>query len=225
MNITGCYWTIRKIINVLPCIKSQVALTFDDGHKYAAQVVEKLNEYNVKATFFLCGSYIETDLDIYKNISKSGHEIGNHSYSHPNMLKISKNEILTELSKTQQLISQITNTDAQPLLFRFPYGSQNDELIQFVEKQGYVSVSWTIDTKDWTGISAEEIYYNISKSPKLKNGAIILMHTSGKHTLEALDLIIPALKNSGYKMVLISELFQSNAHYKKIANQCQLKDN
>lgn len=185
--------------------KRKVYLTFDDGHKYADEILEKLEKYNQKATFFLCGSYMSETPSVYKKIFNSGHEIGNHSYNHPNMIILSSSEIVEELSRTQQLIREITENNVS-MLFRFPYGASNKSLVHFIKQQGYTPINWTIDSKDWTGISALEIYNNVINSKHLKNGAIILMHTSGSHTAEALDLIIPALKEQNYEMLTIPKL-------------------
>ena len=95
----------------LPFQKKMICLTFDDGHKFTDQILDKLEMHKQKATFFLCGSYIETNLSIYKKIFKLGHEIGNHSYTHPHLTALSNCEIITELSKTQQLINEITENN------------------------------------------------------------------------------------------------------------------
>lgn len=186
--------------------RPKIALTFDDGHKYAAQIYAKLRKHHIKATFFICGCYIEENQNIYRKIYKARHEIGNHSYTHPHMTNLSKSDILTELSRTQELISRIANTANRSKLFRFPYGDHNETLTHYIKEQGYTPIAWTIDSRDWTGISASEICNNILSSNHLADGAIILMHTSGEHTVEALDLIIPALKKQKYKLVRISDL-------------------
>ncbi|MCI9334619.1 MAG: polysaccharide deacetylase family protein [Lachnospiraceae bacterium] len=129
-----------------------------------------------------------------KKIYDAGHEIGNHSYTHPHMAELSEAEILSELYQTQQLLDQITGGNEGLKLFRFPYGSKNGDAVRLVENQGFIPVTWTVDSKDWTGISAEQVYDNVMRSEHLEHGAIILMHTSGEHTLEALDLLIPSNK-------------------------------
>lgn len=187
--------------------RPRIALTFDDGHFYADQVYEKLKQHKVKATFFLCGCYFEKYSDIYKNIAKAGHEIANHSYHHPSFPTLSEAEIIEELSQTQQLIDELPRKARhRARLFRFPYSKKDTASLQMIKKQGYTPVSYTIDTQDWTKITAEEISHNVLGSASLSDGAIVLMHTSGAHTVEALDLIIPALKKQKYKFVLASSL-------------------
>ena len=204
-------------------VRKRIALTFDDGHKYADQILEKLEQYGVKSTFFLCGTYIRKNCDIYKKIYNAGYEIGNHSYAHPHMEELSEAEILTELNQTQQLLDQITGGNEGLKLFRFPYGSKNGDVVRLVESQGFIPVTWTVDSRDWTEISAEEICDNVIRSEHLEHGAIILMHTSGEHTLEALDLLIPQLRERGYEMEKISELFQEIPRYRDMVNRIKAK--
>lgn len=219
MNIKTKFWNLkRECLNKI-CHRKKIALTFDDGHKYVGQVFEKLEQYGVKSTFFLCGTCIEKNPDIYKKIYDAGHEIGNHSYNHPHMVELSEAEILSELNRTEQLLSQIAGEKEGLKLFRFPYGSKNEMIIRLVESQGFIPVTWTIDSRDWTGITAEEIYNNVSESEHLEHGAIILMHTSGAHTIEALDLLIPQLRRKGYEMTKISELFREIPQYKDMVSR------
>lgn len=217
MNILTPFQIIQKWLAFSCPFEKKVALTFDDGHKYAEEIFASLEKHGEKASFFLCGSCFNENPDIYKRISDAGHEIGNHSYHHPKMTELTEAEILSELLQTQTIIEEkITCAVQKPKFFRFPYGVDSIPLKRFVEKQGFIPVKWTIDTKDWTGISAVQIYNHILKSTNLVNGAIILMHTSGAHTVESLDLIIPMLRKHRYKMVTISELFQSVPQYRRV---------
>lgn len=203
--VKNCYKFFHLLIP-WPFLIKKICLTFDDGHKYADQILEKLDKYEQKATFFLCGEYIEANMDVFRKIYDAGHEFGNHSYKHPYLTELSRDEIKSEITQTQKLIEKITMNDNKAKLFRFPYGANNQEIIQIVKELGFTPVFWTIDSRDWTGISAIEIFNNVINSKHLKSGAIILMHTSGAHTSEALDLIIPALKKKKYKMITISEM-------------------
>lgn len=184
--------------------RKQVALTFDDGHKYAMEILEGLQKHHVKATFFLCGWCMERDPEICRSIYKGKHEIGNHSYSHAYMDKLSDPEVLEEIGKVQQISEKLTGRESK--WFRFPYGKKDEHLCQLVHQKGLRSVGWSIDSRDWEGISAEQIFNNVMEQREIRSGDIILMHTSGAHTAEALDLIIPALKRQGCQMVRISDL-------------------
>lgn len=207
MNPLKIYHRICNTMTFLPFLSKKVCLTFDDGHKYPDQILEKLEKYGERATFFLCGEYIEANLDIYRKIFDAGHEIGNHSYNHPDMTQLSETEVRSQLMQTQQLIEKITGNSNTQKLFRFPYGKSDPSVVQIVKESGFIPVSWTIDSRDWTGISAREICRNVQSHRKIRNGAIILMYTSGAHTSEALDLIIPMLRKRKCEMVTVSELW------------------
>lgn len=189
--------------------KKRIALTFDDGYKYTVPILEKLEKHHVKATFFVCGDWMERNAEGYKKIFDGKHEIANHSYSHIHMDKLSDEEVLTEIDRVQQLSRKLVGKEGR--WFRFPYGKRDERLCRLVHKKKMRSVGWTIDTRDWENISAEEILRNVMEN--VKDGDIVLMHTLGEHTVEALDLLIPALKESGYKMVKLSELINNMILY------------
>lgn len=192
--------------------KKQVALTFDDGYGDIDQILDKLTRYNVQATFFFVGEWMNDNLDLCKKMVEEGHELGNHTYSHCKLRDLSEEDRENEIRLTQDILTGITNKNSQ--LFRFPYRSLNKKLIQDIYKKGLISVGWTIDTRDWEGIEAEKIYTKVIGG--VENGSIVLMHTTGKHTAEALDLLIPALKAGGYQLVRVSELLQATPIYRKI---------
>lgn len=206
--------TRNEIKRVYFCKKKLLALTFDAtwGNTYTTSLLEKLKQYNVKATFFISGIWIETYPEDYRKIFEDGHDIGNHSYKHPLMLELTEEEICREIDRTEQLSQNIINTGCK--FFRFPYGKSNKDLIKLVGMLGFIPVKWTIDSWDWKEISAEEICRNVIQCDDIGNGAIILMHNNGEHTVEALDLIIPALKEKGYELVKVSELLNAVPLYK-----------
>lgn len=204
----------NEVNSVHFCRKKIVALTFDAswGNAYTSSILDKLKQYDVKVTFFISGIWIEKYPEDYRNIFKNGHELGNHSYKHPHMRELSDDEVLEEINKTERLSNEIIDKDGR--LFRFPYGESDKRLLQLIEKNGLLSVNWTVDSKDWMGIAPEKICSNVIKNDNLTSGAIILMHNSGEHTVEALDLLIPALKEMGYKIVTVSELLNSVLIYR-----------
>lgn len=181
-----------------------IALTFDDGYHYTAQILDKLREYNVKATFFVCGDWLEHNVEEFRRIFLEGHEIGNHGYSHLYMDELTDIEVNNEIDRVEQLSSKIIGRNNT--LFRFPYGRSNEHLVQIVKKKGLQPIGWSVDGKDWTGITAEEIFKNVIESELLENGSIIILHTMNEHIVEALDLIIPALIEKRYTMVKVSEM-------------------
>lgn len=194
--------------------KGQVALTFDDGYGDIDRLLDKLNQHNVKATFFFVGEWMKENTALCRKMAEEGHEIGNHTYSHCKMRDLSVEERENEIRLTQEVLTDITGKDSH--FFRFPYRSLNKELIQYIYGKGMLPIGWTIDTRDWEGLEAEQICERVLGGQKTEVGSIVLMHTTGKHTAEALDLMIPALKAGGYQLVKVSELLQSATIYRKI---------
>lgn len=192
----------------------KVALTFDDGpnSEYTTEILDILKKYNVKADFFVVGKNAAMNADIIKRMYKEGHEIGNHTFSHPNILNLSDSELKKELNATQRVIQE--DTGYSTLLFRFPLGMDIENLtsaeiepILKVQEQGYTTVDDLIDPKDWKGISSEEICQGIEN--QLSNGNIILLHDAGgdrSETVEALPKIIESLRSKGYEFVTVSSL-------------------
>ncbi len=187
-----------------------VALTFDDGPhpKYTNQILDILNKYDAKATFFVLGKFAETYPKIVQRQWKEGHEIGNHTYSHININKTSREKLQEEYEKTQNIIYSLTKRE--PRVFRPPYGSFDEKAMDIVEKNNSIIVLWSAhqDSKDWSNPEIDKIV-NTTLS-NIKNGDIILFHDyvyyDKSHTVEALNRILPELKNRGYKFVTVSQL-------------------
>ena len=186
-----------------------VALTFDDGphDKYTPEILDILAEYNAKATFFVIGKNAETYPELVKREYDEGHEIGNHTYSHPAMNKISVERIVEEISKTQAVIESITGQ--KPVLFRSPGGYLNDDIIRTIESSECKPVlwSWRQDTKDWSRPPVSSVVKTVIDN--LRDGDIILFHDynqKGSPTPDALREILPELQKRGYSFVTVSEL-------------------
>ena len=187
--------------------KKLVALTFDDGpHKTHTKVIlDTLDKYDVKATFFVVGTNAERFPDIVQYAADMGHEIGNHTYTHPNMKGISHSELQAELSKNEDLLFSICGVRTK--LFRPPCGEMSDAVSSITEESGYKLVLWDVDTRDWEHRSKDAIVNSIKKN--VKNGSVILMHDfigGETHTPEALSEIIETLQKDGYEFVTVSEL-------------------
>ncbi len=187
-----------------------VALTIDDGSDGAnyARILSVLDKHNVKATFFLTGSGAEHHPQLIKNTVSKGHGIGNHSYNHPNFTQLSSTDMINQLNRTETIVKNLTGKSTKPY-FRAPYGSTNNSVLNTVGNAGYTyTFHWTIDTLDWTGNSATTIYNRVMNN--IVPGAIVLMHTGAgaSGTVEALDRMIPALKNRGYRFVTIAQLLK-----------------
>lgn len=186
---------------VIDTSKKRVALTFDDGpHAVVTpQVLNTLKQYGAKATFYVLGRNVQAHPELAKRIVEEGHEIGNHTWSHPNLVQLSDDAILNEYDRTTEAIHKATGTT--PATFRPPYGSTNDRVKSLLPLP---SIVWTIDTLDWKHRNADMTVTNVSSA--LHNNAIILMHDIHQPTADALDRVLAALQAAGYECVTISEL-------------------
>ncbi|MBE6674172.1 MAG: polysaccharide deacetylase family protein [Ruminococcaceae bacterium] len=188
----------------------KIALTFDDGPhpRYTPKILEILDKYNIKATFFVIGVNARNYPEALSQVIKMGHEVGNHTYSHKLLKAKAKEDIYREIISTEKEISKFS--EAFPKLIRPPCGMYDKELIEIAEENEYKIVLWNIDTKDWTHASSECIVSNVIS--RVKGGDIILFHDyiSGENnTCDALQIIIPKLLMQGYEFVTAGELLQN----------------
>jgi len=198
-----------------PCRKhnnseGKIALTFDDGpHKaYTEEILDILNEYGIKATFFVVGSNVERHPEIVKRALAEGHEIGNHTYSHPHLTNIEGDELYREMLETERILMELT--DFRPKLFRPPEGVYSQTVSNTLERLDYIPILWTVDTTDWKRPKAETIAQTVMDHTE--PGVIILCHdyVSGKsNTPAALRIFLPKLLEQGYQFVTVSELLTS----------------
>ena len=189
-----------------------VALTFDDGSDGGniTKILSILKSNNVKATFFLTGAGANNHPQLIKNIATAtpSHQIGNHSYTHPDFTKLTATQMTSELSKTETLIKSLTGRTTKPI-FRAPFGASNSAVLAAVGNAGYTkTIQWNLDTTDWKGISSTAILARVV--PNIVPGSIVLMHTGvgAPGTPTALPSMISQLKAKGYKFVTVSELLQ-----------------
>lgn len=183
----------------------KIALTIDaawDDDK-TPFILETLAKYNVKATFFLCGSWVKAYPEMVKAIHESGHEIGNHSMTHPHMAKQSPDDIKTEITELDGRIKEITGESTA--LFRAPYGEYNDTVIRTVRSTGHEPIQWNIDTIDWKPERSSQTILD-TVLPKLKDGSIILCHNNGYKIEEYLPTLIETAQAQGYVFVTVGEL-------------------
>ncbi|SEG74600.1 polysaccharide deacetylase family protein [Paenibacillus sp. UNC499MF] len=189
----------------------KIALTFDDGPdlKYTPQVLDILKKHQVKATFFVIGSRARAHPEMIGRMVREGHVVGNHSYSHPFMPKLSASEFSSQIMRTQDIIKQLAGYT--PRLVRPPYGAINEEQVRWMSDHRLLVINWDVDSLDWKGLSGKQVYHNIIDNARA--GSIILQHSAGgndKHdlsgTVSALPDLIRSLKSSGYKLVTVPEL-------------------
>ena len=187
-----------------------VALTFDDGADGTNinKILNVLSTHNVKATFFLTGSGAEDHPQGIKNIAAAGHQLGNHSYSHPDFRNLTAAQMKSQLDRTETIIRNLTGKTTKPI-FRAPFGSVNANVLSGVGAAGYgYTIQWNIDTIDWRGYSATTITNKVVNN--IVPGSIVLMHTGAgaPGTPVALPNIITQLKAKGYSFVTVSQLLK-----------------
>lgn len=181
-----------------------VAISFDAswGAERTPRILEILREHDLKTTFFLTGIWIDDYPEWVKKIWEEGHEIGNHTATHPHLNQLSPEQIREELKTVEDKIFQLTGQ--RTVLFRPPFGEYNNTVISTIEGMGYKVIQWSIDSLDWKNLNKEAIYDRVTENAH--NGAIILFHNDGYHTPEALPSIIDFFHNKGYRIVPISSL-------------------
>ena len=195
----------------------RLAISFDAawGNEDTQTLIDILNRYGVRATFFVVGDWAEKYPESVKALAAAGNEVMNHSSSHAHFSSLSSEQIREDLSACNEKISALTGVT--PSLFRCPYGEYDDHVIQAVESMGMTAVQWDVDSLDWKGISAAEITDRVLKN--VRSGSIVLFHNAAIHTPEALPGIIEALQQEGYTIVPISELLLQGDTYQDNAGR------
>lgn len=182
-------------------------------------ILQTLEKHNVHITFFMVGDWVDKYADAVKKIADKGHEIGNHSNTHPHVNQLNLEKNIAEIEETAKKIKKITGKATT--LYRGPYGEYNDTVIQAAEAQNHYTIQWNIDTLDYSGLTGEEMWSRIEN--KLEKGSIILMHNGTKHTADSLDSILSKIKQKGFKIVTVSDLIYKE-NYKINVNGTQMKN-
>lgn len=175
------------------------------GNEYLPLILKTLTDHNVRATFFLDGSWVSKHADLAKEIQEAGHEIGNHAYSHPDLNKRSAAETKEELSKTNDAIKAALNL--RPVWFAPPSGSFNQTTVQVADQLKMKTILWTVDTVDWKNPDPFEMVERVVR--KVENGSMILMHPT-KSVAEGLASMITKITEQGYAFGSVSELFNES---------------
>ena len=181
-----------------------VSISFDAawGDEQTQTLLDILDKYNVKSTFFLVGGWVDKYPDDVKAISDAGHDIGNHSDTHAHLPQLDNGGITKELENCNEKIEEITGKC--PTLFRPPYGDYSNSVVEATNALDMYCVQWSIDSLDWKNPSPQDMVNSIKK--KLCPGSIILMHNGAENTPEALPMIIETIQSEGYKIVPISQI-------------------
>ena len=181
-----------------------LSISFDAawGRANTEGILNILDQYDVKTTFFLVGFWAEKHPDLVAERVARGHEIGNHSATHPHMAQLSQAQIREELRQCSELVRSITGKPTT--LFRPPYGEYNDSVVRVSREEGYECVQWNVDSLDWKNISAQDMVSRCTK--RVNPGDIVLFHNDSKYILEALPQILEYYISNGYKIIPVSQL-------------------
>ncbi|UJF35818.1 polysaccharide deacetylase family protein [Paenibacillus hexagrammi] len=184
-----------------------IALTFDDGPhpEHTAQILDLLKQYDAKATFFVVGNKVKMNPELLLREVQEGHEIANHTYTHAYLSR--RTNMKKEIHDAEEQIYTVSGQRSR--LFRPPGGVFNEQLVALVKSEGYKMIlwSWELDTKDWRTPGVSRIVNRVLKHAD--NGNIVLFHDyieGPTQTIDALKVILPELKNRGYRFVTVSEL-------------------
>ena len=181
-----------------------VALTFDDGPNPATtnQALDTLSKYGIKATFFVLGKNVSGNEGILKRMKADGHVIGNHSWSHPVLSKLSLDEAKKQITDTEDALTKVLGSSSK--LMRPPYGAITDDIRNSLDLS---FIMWDVDSLDWKSKNEAAILTEIQR--QVRNGSIILMHDIHAETVNALPKIIDYLKEQGYHFVTVPEMLNS----------------
>lgn len=197
-----------KLVASVPNDEKMIALTFDDGPtQNTAAILEKLDQLDVRATFFLCGAAIAERPDDARAIAAAGHAIGNHSYSHTRMILKSCGFVKSEVDETNELI-RASGYEGE-IFFRPPYGKKLFVLPWYLSRIGMVTAMWSVEPETDLGFDAAPEAIAQYAIDNVRSGSILLLHPmySPENVLAALDILVPALEERGYIFVTVPELY------------------
>ena len=228
--VTGSVGIVASQNRKLPiyCVKTdkkQIAISFDAawGNDDTETLIKILKEYNVPATFFVVGAWVDKYPESVKALNDAGHRIENHSNTHPHMPQLSKEQIINELESCNNKIKAVTGRC--PKLLRVPYGDYDNAVLETTENIGMYTIQWDVDSLDWKDhATADSICKRVTS--KVKNGSIVLFHNDADHTPEALPNILKTLKDEGYEFVFIEDLiYKENYEIIHDGTQCKIENN
>ena len=185
----------------------KIAISFDAawGGDKTRKILDILDEYQVKTTFFLVDIWTQRFPELVKEIAARGHEIGNHSTSHPQMSKLSAEKIAQELKTMSDEAEALTG--ARPTLFRPPYGDYNNQVVLTARAEGYEVIQWSVDSLDWKNRGVQDLVNRATQ--KVRSGDIVLFHNDSQYIVEALPAILKSYQAQGLTVVPVSELLLS----------------
>ncbi len=201
----------------LPAGSRQLALTYDDGpnEPYTLQLMEALARQNAKATFFLMGKYVQQRPEIVRALVAAGHDIGNHSWDHPNLIFCSAAETRRQISDTQKAIEDAAGIS--PVLFRPPFGGRRPGTFAIARELGLTPVMWRVTCYDWSATSNDSIEQKADK--QIKGGDVILLHDGGhvrlgtnrQWTVKATENLLSKYRAKGFEFITVTRMMNGSA--------------
>jgi peptidoglycan/xylan/chitin deacetylase (PgdA/CDA1 family) len=199
----------------LPPGSKQLALTYDDGPNdpHTLRLLEVLAKHNVRATFFMIGRYVKQRPDIARDVAKAGHVVGNHTFSHPNLIFASSSQTRNEIQKCEQALTDAVEGHSR--LFRPPFGGRRPGTLRIVREAGLEPIMWNVSGRDWKGKPASYIEQTLHK--QIRGGDVILLH-DGSHALFgadrsqsviATDHLIAQYKSEGCEFVTLPQMMEN----------------
>lgn len=185
--------------------EKKIALTFDCAWENSDSLIlmNLLNKYNIKATFFTTGDFCQRYSQDIEMFSQAGHSIQNHSNKHPHVENIQKQTLIDDTTACDEIITKITGK--KPTLYRAPYGEFSNSMLSVFENElNHKVIQWSCDSIDWENPPPELMVKRIMK--KVKPGGILLFHNDTENTPQALETLIPQLQKQGYEFVLVEDL-------------------
>ena len=187
-----------------------LSISFDTawGDEQTEELLGILDRFQIKSTFFVAGDWVDRYPESVKAISEAGHEVCNHSNTHPHMSELSRDQIAEELQSCHDKIE--ASTGRRPILFRPPYGDYSNDVIEVANSLNMHCIQWDVDSLDWKNPAPQEMKDRVLSG--IRPGSIILFHNGARNTAEALAETLEAILAEGYRIVPVSELVY-NGHY------------
>ena len=172
-------------------------------------ILDTLSKNNIHITFFMVGDWVDKYPEAVKKIYDEGHEIANHSDTHPHVNNLTLEKNIEQIENASDKIEKITGKKTN--LYRGPYGEYNDTVIKAAKSLSHITIQWNLDTLDYSGLTGDEMWKRLDG--KLKAGSIILMHNGTAHTADSLDMLINNIKEQGYDIVTVLNLIYKDNYY------------
>jgi peptidoglycan-N-acetylglucosamine deacetylase len=200
------------MMNEIHTSQRKVAITFDDGPNsvYTPQILDIFSKAKGKATFFMIGEQMTNHPEVVKQVADQGHEIGNHTFTHPKLSQLSVEDCREEIEQTEKLIEEMTGQ--KPVIFRPPYLDYNQDTVSILQQKGYSMIgALNLEALDWEQPGVEHIFEK--SKDVVKNGGILIFHDGfgdRSQTIEAVRMLVSELTSQDYQLVTVSELLKQS---------------